>query len=69
MLFRNKMPKSCAYCVHGAKLDGEQILCAKRGFVQADSQCIWFQYDPCKRIPVKAKPIDFQKYENEDYTL
>lgn len=69
MLFRKKIERSCAYCVHGAHLENGQILCAKKGMKTIDDQCRKFKYDPCKRMPVKAKALDFSKYDNEDYSL
>lgn len=69
MLFRKKIERSCVYCVHGTKLDEEQILCAKKGVCPTDGKCLRFRYDPCKRIPRKAKAMDFSKYDNEDYSL
>ena len=69
MLFRKKIERSCAYCVHGTKLDDEQILCAKKGICLIDHACRKFKYDPCKRIPAKAKALDFTKYDEHDYSL
>ncbi len=69
MLFRKRIPRSCQYCVFSAELDKEQLLCTKRGVVPADHQCRKFRYSPCKRIPVKAKALDFKKYENDDFSL
>lgn len=69
MLFRKKIQRSCAYCAHGTKYDEEQVLCIKRGVVAADGACRKFSYDPCKRIPVKSKALDFKKYDEEDYSL
>ncbi len=69
MLFRKKIQKSCSYCTHGAVLDEEQVLCAKRGLVSADKKCRKFSYDPCKRIPHKPKALDFEKYNSEDFSL
>lgn len=69
MLFRKKMEKSCAYCKHGTRMDDEQILCAKKGMVHSGDKCIKFSYDPCKRVPVKAKALDFRKYDEEDFSL
>lgn len=69
MLFRKKMERSCSYCRRGTKLDENTILCAKKGIQSADSQCGWFRYDPIKRIPKKAKALDFSKYDNEDFSL
>lgn len=69
MLFRKKIERSCAYCAHGTMLEDGQILCAKKGLKTVDVKCRKFKYDPCKRIPVKAKALDFSKYENEDFSL
>lgn len=69
MLFRKEIVSACSYCAHGTQLEDGQILCAKRGVVSADSACWKFRYDPCKRIPLKAKPLDFEKYDSEDFSL
>lgn len=69
MLFRKKIPRACGYCIHSTALDEEQVLCAKKGVVSASKKCIKFSYDPCKRIPVKAKALDFNKYSEEDFSL
>lgn len=69
MLFRKKISRSCAYCAHGTRLDGEQILCTKKGILSWDSGCRKFRYDPLKRVPPRRKAVDFSKYENEDYSL
>lgn len=69
MLFRRKIERRCAYCLHGTKLDDRQILCTKRGVMPVEGQCRKFRYDPCKRIPGKAKALDFGKYDKEDYSL
>lgn len=69
MLFRKNMPRSCAYCSHGTKLDDDQILCTKKGVVDISCSCGRFKYDPCKRQPVKAKALDFDTFEDEDFML
>lgn len=69
MLFRRKMPRSCLYCAHGTRLEDGQILCTKKGVLPEDSKCFRFRYDPCKRIPVKAKALDFSSYQDTDYSL
>ncbi len=69
MLFRKKMPRSCSYCLYSTKLNDEQVLCIKKGVVSSEKNCRKFSYDPCKRIPVKAKAFDFKKYNNEDFSL
>lgn len=69
MLFRKRIEKSCAYCEYGTKLNNEQVLCIKKGIVAMDKKCRKFRYDPCKRIPAKPKALDFEKYNEEDYSL
>ena len=69
MLFRKKIERSCSYCAYGTKYDEEQILCIKRGVVAVDGSCRKFQYDPCKRIPLKKKLPDFSKFKDEDFSL
>ena len=69
MLFRKKISPSCSYCIHGTQLDDGQFLCSKKGPVSDKQKCMAFRYDPVKRIPVKAKALDFTKYEQEDYSL
>ena len=69
MLFRKRIPRSCQYCAFSAELDKEQMLCTKRGVVSIYSQCRKFRYAPCKRIPLKAKALDFKQYEKDDFSL
>ena len=69
MLFRKKINKACAYCVHGTRLEDGQILCIKKGLKEEYGKCFRFRYDPCKRIPVKPKALDFSGYQDEDYSL
>lgn len=69
MLFRKKIERSCAYCLYGARLEDGVILCSKKGMKTQQDKCRKFKYDPTKRIPKKAKALDFSKYENEDFSL
>ena len=69
MLFRKKIEKSCMYCVHGAALDEEAVLCCKRGVVSPDRKCRKFRYDPYKRIPPKPKQPNFEQFTDEDFSL
>ena len=69
MLFRKKIERSCSYCLYGVGLEEGRILCAKKGVKMADAKCRRFKYDPCKRIPPKAKALDFSRYDKEDYSL
>jgi hypothetical protein len=69
MLFRKKIKRSCEYCQFGTQIDEENILCTKKGQVSLWGSCRRFRYDPTKRIPPKARAMDFAKYQEEDYTL
>ena len=69
MLFRKKISPQCAYCIHGTKLAEGNILCPKKGLREADDKCFRFRYDPTKRIPLKAKALDFSKYDEHDFSL
>ena len=69
MFFRKKIERACRYCARSAKLNDDQVLCSRKGVQNMDSQCFRFRYDPYKRIPKKAKAMDFSKYDNEDFSL
>lgn len=69
MLFRKKIERACTYCLLGTKLEDGQILCSRKGLRSEEDKCWRFKYDPCKRIPCKAKALDFSKYDNEDFSL
>ena len=69
MLFRKKIERSCSYCIHATALDEDTALCMKKGVVLLEGKCRKFSYDPCKRMPLKAKAPDFEKYDQEDFSL
>ena len=69
MLFRKKIDRCCSYCHYSTKINDDQVLCVKRGVMAINGQCRKFSYDPCKRIPGRAKALDFSKYDHEDYSL
>ena len=69
MLFRKKVEKMCAVCIHATQVDEDMVQCAKKGKKNWDDHCMAFRYDPCKRVPKKAKALDVSKYEEYDYSL
>ena len=69
MLFRKKIKRACSYCARGTKLEEGMVLCTKKGVRSEECKCWRFQYDPCKRIPLKAKALDFAKYSQDDFSL
>ncbi len=69
MLFRKRIKRSCSYCLRATQLNEDTVLCVKKGVRPIFDKCWKFKYDPCKRIPVKAKALDFSKYDGEDFSL
>lgn len=69
MLFRKKIQRSCSYCLRGTQLDEDTVLCTKKGIRPVWGKCLQFRYDPCKRIPAKARALDFSKYSKDDFSL
>lgn len=69
MLFRKKMERSCSYCAYGARLEDGAIICSKKGMRSEENSCRRFRYDPCKRMPFKAKAMDFSKFKDSDFSL
>lgn len=69
MLFRKKIARSCTYCAHSARLNENELLCSKKGIRSPEDKCLSFRYDPTRRIPKKAKALDFSKYDQEDFSL
>ena len=41
----------------------------EKGKKNWDDHCLAFRYDPCKRVPKKAKALDVSKYEQYDFSL
>lgn len=68
-LFQENIEPRCAYCAKGAPLEEGRILCAKKGVVPAGGSCLWFQYDPLKRVPPKPNLLDTSKISPEDLRL
>ena len=69
MLFRKKIEKMCAHCVHSGKMNEEKCLCIKKGVVARDYHCHKFQYDPLKRVPLRQKAKDFSECDDMDFSL
>ena len=69
MLFEKNMEPRCFYCVRYTPLDGEQVVCIKKGVVPAGGSCRSFRYDPLKRVPPRPHAPDFSHLKDEDFTL
>jgi hypothetical protein len=55
--------------MNGTSIANDQVLCAKKGVVSISSKCRKFKYDPCKRVPKKSRALDFEQYNEYDYSL
>ena len=51
MLFRKDIEPACALCSHASEIDGQTLLCRRRGVVDAGFRCRRFKYDATKRVP------------------
>jgi hypothetical protein len=54
MLFDQYIEPRCGYCRHGGDIGDGDIICVKRGVVDADDACLRFSYEPTKRVPEKV---------------
>lgn len=49
---RDIQEKTCAFCEYGVRMiDGESVLCKKKGPVSAEHTCRKFIFDPLKESP------------------
>lgn len=69
MLFEKNMEPRCAHCDRCAPLDGETVLCKKKGIMPAAGHCRAFRYDPFKRLPPKPAALDLSRLKDEDFSL
>ena len=68
-LFQKKMEPRCAYCARGRALDGDQVVCPKKGVMSAGSHCRSFKYDPLKRVPPRPAQLAVSRLKDEDFVL
>ena len=68
-LFNDKIDPQCAYCNKGKQVDGETVLCRKKGVVRPEDSCPSFRYDPFKRVPPAPAVLDLSRVQEEDFTL
>ncbi|MGN0172822.1 MAG: hypothetical protein ACI39F_00125 [Acutalibacteraceae bacterium] len=59
---------SCSYCSKGKETaDKVNILCPKKGIVNADFSCRRFKYDPLRRVP--KIPPELEKFTAADFSI
>lgn len=69
MLFRKDIEPRCMYCSRGSQLNEQQVVCRKKGIVDACASCGAFHYDPLKRVPPRPASLDPEKLKQEDFSL
>lgn len=69
MLFRKDIEPRCMYCSRGSQLNEQQVVCRKKGIVDACANCSAFRYDPLKRVPPRPVSLDPGKLSEEDFSL
>lgn len=69
MLFRKDITKCCAYCQYAEVQKDGSLKCSRKGTVSEENSCLFFRYDPFKRIPTKAKALDFSNFSEDDFKL
>lgn len=69
MLFQKNIEPRCTYCAKGTQLEGDKILCGRRGVVSPGGSCRAFKYDPLKRVPPAPAALDLSGLKDEDFTL
>ena len=45
-LFRTNIEKRCAYCAFGSRVNEREVVCTRKGVVDAAGHCVRFAYDP-----------------------
>ena len=69
MLFSKNIEKRCAYCARSVPTEAGIVLCAKRGIRKEHDQCGHFQYNPLKRVPPRPVSPNFERFQDEDFSL
>ena len=69
MLFRKDIEPRCAYCAKGTAVNDREVACPRRGVVAAEYHCLWFKYDPLKRVPPRPAVLDLSRLDDEDFSL
>lgn len=69
MLFSKNIDPCCVYCSRGNKISPSEVMCLKRGVVDAGGFCRYFKYDPLKREPARPIPLKKDGFSPEDFEL
>lgn len=66
--FRKDIEKRCAYCKSGSVISDGQVVCSRRGVVDAADHCRHFSYDPLKRVPPRPASLR-EGHDAEDFSI
>lgn len=67
-VFDKKLEPRCEYCVFGKSSEfTSEVMCPKRGMVDAKDSCRSYRYDPLKREPQRIKIA--KDYKPEDFSV
>ena len=67
--FRKDIEKRCAYCACGGVISDTEMICSRKGVVDAADHCRYFRYDPLKRVPPRPAALDESRHSAEEFTL
>lgn len=67
--FRKDIEKRCAYCECGNVISDTEVVCSRKGVVNAADHCRRFRYDPLKRVPPRPAVLDGSRHSAEEFTL
>ena len=69
MLFNRNIEPCCVYCSFGTDIGNEEVMCIKRGVMNAYGSCGSFRYEPTKRVPEVASHVTTKEFTDDDFTL
>ncbi len=69
MIFSKYIDPCCSYCKSGSRISPTEVMCLRRGIVDAGGFCKKFDYDPLKREPVLPVGLKKSGYSPEDFEL
>ena len=68
-LFRKNIEPRCAYCAKGSAINDQEVICQRKGIVDAAFHCRAFRYDPLKRVPPRPVKLETTRLTEEDFKI
>ena len=67
--FDKNIERRCEYCSKGyLSADEKNVLCKRKGVVEKGFFCLFFDYDPLKRIPKPTVP-EIPQFDPEEFKI